>query len=182
MLRRFATSCLLVVLAMAAMARARPHYGGTLRVEIEGDAWQRQDGLARRLVYDGLTQLDASGAVRPALALSWEADNNNHRWEFRLRPGVHFHDGTSLTSTAVVASLTASCNADCPWAAARAVGPLVVFTSESPMPNLPALLASDQFLIALTATTDGKTPAGGVGTGPFQVNGIQQRRAGACRE
>ena len=42
----------------------------------------------------------------------------------------------------------------------QAVGPLVVFTSDSPMPNLPALLAGDQFLIALTATADGKTPSG----------------------
>ena len=97
--------------------------------------------IARRLVYDGLTQLDASGAVRPALALTWEPDNNNHRWQFRLRPGVHFHDGSSLTSAAVAASLTASCTADCPWTAVKAVGPLVVFTSDSPMPNLPALLA-----------------------------------------
>lgn len=172
MLRRFATSCLLVALAIAAMARTRPHYGGTLRVEIEGDPWQRQDGLARRLVYDGLTQLDSNGAVRPALALSWEADNNNHRWQFRLRPSVHFQDGTSLTSTVVVASLATSCTADCPWAAVKAVGPLVVFTGDSPMPNLPALLANDQYLIALTATADGKTAAGGIGTGPFQVTGF----------
>lgn len=172
LLRRFAISCLLLSLAIAAMAHTRPHYGGTLRVEIEGDPWQRQDGLARRLVYDGLAQLDGSGAVRPALATQWEPDSSNHRWQFRLRPGVHFHDGTSLTSTVVVASLTASCSADCPWTAVKAVGPLVVFTNDSPMPNLPALLAGDQFLIALTATADGKTPAGGIGTGPFQVNGF----------
>ena len=87
------------------LARTRPHYGGTLRVEIAGDPWERPDGIARRLVYDGLTQLDPSGAVQPALALTWEPDNNNHRWQFRLRPGVHFHDGSSLTSAAVVASL-----------------------------------------------------------------------------
>jgi MarR-like DNA-binding transcriptional regulator SgrR of sgrS sRNA len=38
------------------------------------------------------------------------------------------------------------------------------------MPNLPALLASDQFLIALTSTVDGKTATGAIGTGPFQVS------------
>ena len=154
------------------MARTRPHYGGTLHVETAGDAWDREDGPARRLVYDGLTQLDAMGAVEPALAVSWEADNNNHRWQFRLRPGVHFHDGTALTSTAVVASLTASCNADCPWTAVMAVGPTVVFTNDSPMPNLPAQLATDRFLITLTATGDGKTPGNSIGTGPFQVAGF----------
>ena len=29
-----------------------------------------------------------------------------------------------------------------------------------------------QFLISLTATADGKTPPGSIGTGPFQVNGF----------
>ncbi len=172
MLRRFAISFLLVSLGICAWGRTRPHYGGTLRVEIAGDAWERPDGVARRLVYDGLTQLDSSGALRPALALTWESDNNNHRWQFRLRPGVHFHDGSLLTSAAVVASLTASCGADCPWSAVKAVGPLVIFTGDSPIPNLPALLASDKFLIALIATADGKTPAGATGTGPFQVTGF----------
>jgi MarR-like DNA-binding transcriptional regulator SgrR of sgrS sRNA len=163
---------LFAALALTAMARTRPHYGGTLRVEIEGDPWQRPDGVSRRLVYDGLTQLDATGTLRPALALTWEPDSNNHRWQFRLRPGVHFHDGSWVTSSAVAASLTASCAADCPWTAVKAVGPLVVFTSDSPMPNLPALLASDQFLITQTATADGRTPSAAIGTGPFQVNGF----------
>ncbi len=172
MLRRFAISFLLVSVGICAWGRTRPHYGGTLRVEIEGDAWARPDGMARRLVYDGLTQLDASGTVQSALALTWESDNNNHRWQFRLRPGVHFHDGSSLTSAAVVASLTGSCSADCPWGAVKAVGPLVVFTDDSPMPNLPALLAADQFLIRMTVTADGKTPVGAIGTGPFQMTGF----------
>ncbi len=171
-LRRFAISFLLVSVGICAWGRTRPHYGGTLRVEIAGDAWERPDGIARRLVYDGLTQLDGSGTLRPALALTWESDNNSHHWQFRLRPGVHFHDGSPLTSAAVVESLTASCAADCPWSAVKAVGPLVVFTGDSPMPNLPALLASDQFLIALAATTDVKTPVGAIGTGPFQVTGF----------
>lgn len=172
MLRRCAISLLLVIVGICAWGRTRPHYGGTLHVETVGDAWQSPDGPARRLVYDGLTQLDASGAVRPALALTWEQDNNFHRWQFRLRPGVRFHEGSALTSTAVAASLTASCSAHCPWDAVRAVGPLVVFTNDSPMPNLPALLASDEFLIGLITTADGKTAAGGIGTGPFQVTGF----------
>ena len=172
MLRRFAISALFAAVAMTAMARTRPHYGGTLRVETAGDPWQWPDGIARRLVYDGLTQLDPDGALRPALALTWESDGNNHRWQFRLRSGLHFHDGSPLTSAIVVASLTASCAADCPWTAVKAVGALVVFTSDAPMPNLPTLLAGDSFLIALTSTADGKTPRGGIGTGPFQVTGF----------
>jgi len=84
---------------------------------------------------------------------------------------VHFQDGSSLTSAVVVMSLMASCNTDCPWTAVKAVGPLVVFTSDSAMANLPALLADDAFLIGFSTTVEGKPPVR-QGTGPFQVAGF----------
>jgi peptide/nickel transport system substrate-binding protein len=175
-LRRLAISCLsalcMAALAMPAVARTRPHYGGTLRVETASDPWQRPNGFARRLVFDGLTTVDGDGTVLPALALEWDSENAAHRWLFRLRPGVRFHDGTSLTSVVVVASLMASCPSNCPWTAVRAAGSSVVFTADTPMPNLPAILATDAFLISLTISADGKTPDGATGTGPFQVNGF----------
>lgn len=172
MLRRCVISLVLASLGVDAVARTRPHYGGTLRVETEGDPWQKSDGLARRLVFDGLTRFDAGGTLLPALAIAWTSADREHRWEFRLRSGVHFHDGTPLTSVAVVASLNVACPGNCPWTAVRALGPSVVFTSDSPMPDLPALLASDEFLVALTIAADGKIPSGNVGTGPFQVGGF----------
>jgi ABC-type transport system substrate-binding protein len=171
-LRRCVISWLVTLMVLPVAARTRPHYGGTLRVEIEGDAWQRPDGIARRLVYDGLTSIGTNGAVEPALAIAWESDSNDHRWQMRLRPGVRFHDGSPLTSAGVAASLTASCSTECPWTAVRAVGSAVVFTGDSPMPNLPALLGDDQYLIALITTADGKTAADGIGTGPFQLSGF----------
>jgi peptide/nickel transport system substrate-binding protein len=168
-LRRFAISCLVAALALACHARTRPHYGGTLRVEIEGDPWNGPDGLTRRLVFDGLTALAADGTVRAALAIEWETSDNDHRWQFHLRPDVHFQDGSALTSTAVAASLNISCPQNCPWNAVRAAGPLVVFTFDSPTPNLPALLARDEFLIAEIAATGGGAPRRTIGTGPFSV-------------
>jgi MarR-like DNA-binding transcriptional regulator SgrR of sgrS sRNA len=137
-------------------------------VEIAGDPWQGEDGLARRLVLDGLTALDANGHVTPALAVEWQSDDNDHRWQFRLRQGVHFHDGSPLDAQAVAMALNTACTASCPWTAVRAVGSFVVFTGDSPMPNLPALLAGDAYLIALTRTAGGQTPANPIGTGPFQ--------------
>lgn len=181
MFRRFAISCVLLVCALPAIARTRPHYRGALRVEIVSDPWQRPDGIARRLVFDGLTRIGVNGSVQPALAVGWEADSGDHRWEFQLRPGVHFHDGSPLTSTAVVASLNFSCNGNCPWAAVHAVGSTVVFTSDNAIPNLPALLAGDEFPIALVVAADGTTPQGNIGTGPFQVassvNGVLSLKA-----
>ena len=169
MFRRFAISFLLLAGALTAIARTRPHYGGTLYVETAGDPWQRPNGIARRLVFDGLTRIDANGSVQSALATGWEADSGYHRWEFHLRPDVHVHDNTPLTSAAVVAALNLACNGNCPWTTVHAVGSSVVFTADNPQPNLPSLLASDEFLIPLVSAADGSTPQGNIGTGPFQV-------------
>ena len=171
MSRRFAISVFVVLVTVLGQARTRPHYGGTLRVEIEGDPWEQSNGIARRLVYDGLTRMDAGGIPAPALAVEWKPDNDRHRWQFRLRPGVHFSDGTAVTSVNVVSSLNASCLSNCPWGAVRAVGGAVVFTSDSPMPVLPALLASDAYLIALpnpNPSSDDRL----LGTGPYQAAGF----------
>lgn len=171
MLRRSAISFFLLWAAVLGSARTRPHYGGTLRVEIEGDPWQQPNGIGRRLVYDGLTRMDARGLPAPALAADWTTDNDHHRWQFRLRPGVHFSDGTPLTSVNVVSSLNVSCPSHCPWGAVRAVGGSLVFMSDSPMPVLPAILASDAYLIALpnqNASSDDRL----LGTGPYQAAGF----------
>ena len=159
------------MVSVLAGARTRPHYGGRLRIEIEGDPWQQPNGIARRLVYDALTRMDSGGFVAPALAVEWKADSDYHRWQFRLRPGAHFSDGTALTSVNVVSSLNASCASNCPWGAVRAVGASVVFTSDSPMPVLPALLAGDGFLIALPNPNPGSDDRL-LGTGPFQTAGF----------
>jgi peptide/nickel transport system substrate-binding protein len=170
-LRRSAISFLLsvAILGLPAFARTRPHYGGTLRVETAGDAWQGSNAIARRLVFEGLTTLDARGAVKPALAANWQTDDNGHHWQFRLRSGIHFHDASPLTTSAVVQSLTLACASNCPWTSAHAVGSTVVFTSDSPLPNLPDLLASDLFLISLPQTATAQAPNQFIGTGPYQV-------------
>lgn len=172
MLRQAAISLLITALALPVAARTRPHYGGTLHVEVEGDPWQRPSGVARRLVMDGLTTLGPDGAVQPALAVRWASESDNHRWQFWLRPGVRFQNDSALTAVAVESSLTGSCGALCPWSAVHAVGSSLVFTADSPMPNLPALLAGDRYLIGL----DADPPPGIVGTGPFAISGESKIR------
>jgi peptide/nickel transport system substrate-binding protein len=169
-LRRFAISFFLVLVTVSAAGRTRPHYGGTLHVEIEGDPWTRPDGLAWRLVLDGLTAVDSGGVVQPALAIDWKAENNAHRWQFHLRPGVQFQDGTPVTSVAVVESLSASCRSRCPWSELRALGSAVVFLSEAPMPQLPAVLAGNAFLISRALNTGTAGASGAIGTGAFHAS------------
>jgi MarR-like DNA-binding transcriptional regulator SgrR of sgrS sRNA len=158
----------LAALALPGAARTRPHYGGTLRIEVEGDPWKAPGGIARRLVMDGLTRMNADGVARPALAVRWGSENNDHRWQFTLRKGVLLHNSEPLTAAMVAKSLNRSCQAGCPWTAVRDVGSSVVFTSDSPMPNLPELLAGDDYLIGFD--TDGAP--GILGTGPFEPNGV----------
>lgn len=176
MFRQLATSCLFAALLLPAAARTRPRYGGDLRVEVTGDPLAAPGGLARSLLFDGLTALGPDGAVQPALAVAWQPDDRDHRWQFTLRPGVTFQDGSPLTATSVVDSLNRSCNGNCPWSAVHAVGSSLIFTADSPMPQLPALLAGEEFLIALTTGANGLPPTNPTGTGPFQfvsnANGV----------
>ena len=134
------------------------------------------DGIARRLVLDTLTTVSDTGGAQPALAVRWQSQNAAHRWEFWIRAGVHFQDGEPLTSDAVVAALTEVCSragaGTCPWRTVRGVGASVVFTSDSPVPDLPELLAQSQFAIA---RQDAKGAV--VGTGPFRVNRLHERGA-----
>ncbi|HEX3985534.1 MAG TPA: ABC transporter substrate-binding protein [Acidobacteriaceae bacterium] len=175
MARRFVISVLLVAVALTAQARTRPHYGGTLRIEIQGDPWQMPDGLARRLVLDTLATVSDTGTAQPALAVRWTAQNADHRWEFTLRPGVRFQDGAPLTAEAVVTALNDVCSRGaaanppmaCPWRMIRAVGDSVIFVSDTAVPDLPALLAQESFAIA-RQDTSGTI----IGTGPFRVTGF----------
>jgi peptide/nickel transport system substrate-binding protein len=164
--RRIAISLVLLCLAGIAGARTRPRYGGVVRIETQRDLWQGSDAIARQLTMDGLTRIDVDGIAKPALAVQWSSQSGDHHWEFKLRANVHFHDGTPLTADAVIASLAAACNDSCPWRTVRAVGQSVVFTSDSPEPDLPAQLARAKFLIS-RRTADGAL----LGTGSFSASG-----------
>src|SRR5438094_9628225 len=102
--------------ALAGMAETRPQYGGTLRVATHAAPMSldpadtiQPDSFARRnlmlLIFETLVTTDEGGRLRPALAASWQSSSGNQRWQFRLRPGVKFHDGTPLTPEMVAASL-----------------------------------------------------------------------------
>jgi peptide/nickel transport system substrate-binding protein len=55
-------------------------------------------------VFDALTRVDENARLVPGLAESWKAIDAT-TWEFRLRRGVKFHDGSELTAEDVVYSL-----------------------------------------------------------------------------
>jgi peptide/nickel transport system substrate-binding protein len=56
-----------------------------------------------KLIYSGLITQDANLKVIPDLAVSWRTTDPTH-WEFKLRPGVTWQDGSPFTADDVVFS------------------------------------------------------------------------------
>ena len=59
---------------------------------------------ATQQVYEPLVDFNSSYEIEPALAVGWKLISPT-TWQFDLRQGVRFHDGTSFTSEDVVFSL-----------------------------------------------------------------------------
>lgn len=158
------------LMAASAAAVTRPHYGGTLHVQMASTVTSldpaddsQRDTLAGRnilaLVFDTLVRLDDRGQPQPALALSWQADPGNQRWQFILRPGVTFSDGTAMTPEIVAASLR---RANLGWKVTERENSVILQVDVAS--SLPAELALPRNSIASRAA--GKI----LGTGPFMVS------------
>jgi len=161
-----ASSLLLVAMAQA---ETRPQYGGTLHVAMRAapttldpaDGSQESFGgrSVTSLLFDTLVVMDDSGRAKPGLAEAWQASRGNQRWEFRLRPGVKFSDGTLLTADIAAASLR---SANPGWNVSSG-GTGVVIEQEVADPEVLAELALPRNAIAKRDTSNV------VGTGPFHV-------------
>jgi peptide/nickel transport system substrate-binding protein len=149
----------------------RPHYGGTLHVAMRAAPssldpsdpnqpdWFGSRNLFR-LMFDTLASSDEMGRPEPALAISWQAEPGNQRWQFVLRRGVTFSDGSPMTPDAVAACLL---RANPTWKV-FSEGEAVVIERDSPTPDLPAELALPRNSIAK------RESAKIAGTGPFAVS------------
>jgi peptide/nickel transport system substrate-binding protein len=162
-----------------AVGETRPRYGGTVRVMLQAapnalelsadnvpsDYWDSARIL--KMIADNLVTIDLAGRAEPALAVSWQNDLNGKRWQFTLRSGVKFHDGT-VVSTAIVAQILGQGRPD--WTV-RGAGDSLTIESESTMPSLLAELALPRN--AIVKRNGNGLP---VGTGPFRVADFQPGR------
>jgi peptide/nickel transport system substrate-binding protein len=57
------------------------------------------------LIYEPLILRDRTGKLLPTLAISWKATEDPTVWEFKLRQGVKFHDGSAFNADDVTFSL-----------------------------------------------------------------------------
>ncbi len=173
-MRRIAFRLLVAIsLVASATAATRPGYGGTLRITLQSapatltlpanaapaDYWDAARLLA--LVADPLVTLDAEDRPHPALALSWQSDTTTRRWQFVLRSGVEFHDGTAMSGTAV-AQIVKALHPE--WNVHSSANSLIIET-EAPTPWLLAEMALPRNLI-LRRNPNGLP----VGTGAFRIS------------
>jgi peptide/nickel transport system substrate-binding protein len=132
--------------------------------------------------FDTLILQDEQQRLLPGLAQSWRAVDDTH-WEFKLRRGVKFHDGSDFTAADVLASyqrVPAVPNSPGPFTiylrgivATEAPDPYTVrITTEGPVPLLPNMLSRIYVIghAQLQATTaDFNAGRAVIGTGPFKL-------------
>ncbi len=102
-------------LASKTLRAAGPKKGGTLRLALGtgsttdsldpatyNDTYMQVFGLSFR---NNLTEVDNHDQLVGELAESWEASDDAAQWVFKLRDGIEFHNGKSLTPEDVIASI-----------------------------------------------------------------------------
>ena len=105
-------------------------------------------------MFEGLTTWDLSSAekasvVIPGLATEWAVDaNDKTKWVFKLRPGVKFHDGSTLNADAIVFNVEKVLKQDAPHFDASQVG-----VTASRMPTLRSARKIDDMAVELTTAS-----------------------------
>ena len=179
--RLLVVSSIMMIAALAAMAETRPQYGGVLHVSMRAAPTSldpadldlakpdplknmQPDSVAQRgltmLMFDTLVATDETGRIQPGLATSWQASPGNQRWQFRIRRGVKFHDGTPLSAEIAAASLRV---ANPSWNVSADADTVVIEYSKSDAELLAELALPRN---AILKRNPGGTPSG---TGPFHV-------------
>jgi MarR-like DNA-binding transcriptional regulator SgrR of sgrS sRNA len=163
-----------MALACCAAQASPPRYGGTLHVKLRasgvsldprewtpGSLSSAASEKLASLVYDRLITLDDYAKFRPALATEWSHDARSKVWQFKLRPGVRFSDGSVLTPGEVVASLQSTLGKGFEVTAAE--NGISIRAAHSAPDLLERLASGGNFIVR--RQSDGTL----LGTGPFFV-------------
>ncbi|MEJ0018840.1 MAG: ABC transporter substrate-binding protein [Acetobacteraceae bacterium] len=133
-------------------------------------------------LFEALTSIDAQDHLTANLAVSWRLIDDA-TWEFRLRPGVKFSDGTALTADDVAFTIervpavptTVTDMSEYVKAIARVevVDPLTVrLHTKGPFPLAPEYLSAIGIVSRRhgegATTSDYNTGKAAIGTGPFR--------------
>jgi peptide/nickel transport system substrate-binding protein len=189
-MKRGVVLCVLALLSLAVPAAAQELKIGLKTEPSALDPQYHNLGPNNQIAQHLFDPLVAKGAQQlavPALALSWKAVSDTV-WEFKLRPGVKFHDGSPFTADDVVFTFERAAkvpNSPAPFTLItrqvtrlEILDPLTLrISTAAPAPLLPLDLSGLPILshrAAAGAAPEGKTTAelnrgeGLIGTGPFQ--------------
>jgi len=143
----------------------------------------RSNGEVGQMLFDALLTTDARAQLRPGLAESWRPIGTDG-WEFTLREGVRFHDGTPFTAEDIAFTFQRIPQVRGPGASytthirpvrrVEVIDPRTVrIHTHGPSPLLPTYLAQvmllSRTLHADAATAEFNTGRLAVGTGPFRL-------------
>jgi len=180
-------SVLLAAMSWAIPTSADPRAGGTLTAVTGADPTTLDPHLAlsvadmafREAVYENLTQLQHDLTLRPALAESWEPNEDLTSWIFHLRKGVKFHHGKTLTAEDVVFSMDRIMDPDTGSAARSSLDYVsdvtvvddhtVRFDLKYPNTFLPETLSIYQAKIIPSDIDPSRLATEEFGTGPFTL-------------
>jgi peptide/nickel transport system substrate-binding protein len=176
-----------IVIVMAGAVPVNYAQGRPLTIATTGDAETMDPVLSgivtslsiQRHMLEQLVRYDPDGKLLPALATSWRPVDTL-TWEFKLRPGVRFHNGEPFTAEAVRFSFERTVtHPRSLWKyfgglvkEVRAVDDLTVhMVTPAPVPDLPSYLTDLSILpprYAREAGDEGlaRRP---VGTGPYRL-------------
>jgi len=129
-----------------------------------------------------LTEILPDGNLGPELAESWEASSDAATWTFKLRKDVEFHNGKTMDSSDVIASLNHHRGEETKSGAKGIVGPIkdmkadgkgvVVITLESGNADFPFVL--NDYHLAIQPGKDGKIdPKSGIGAGGYKIESYE---------
>lgn len=168
---------------------AAPQKGGHMRIGSEGgattDSYDPRHAIGTNMVttglnatYDRLMEFGPDGP-KHMLAESHEGSNGAKTWRFKLRKGVEFHNGKTVTTEDVIASMHYAAHEDSGFAEGKntmaeveeltADGDYIVFNLKAPNADFaygPALWA---FQIGPAGTTKQEWDKAGYGSGAYII-------------
>ncbi len=127
---------------------------------------------------NNLTEVGTDGQLQPELAESYSASDDAKTWRFKLRKGVEFHNGKTLTADDVIASFNHHRGEDTKSAAKGLLTPVVDITKDGDDTVVIELdagnadfpfIVSDYHLMIIPDVGEGKVDPIGISTGPYKI-------------
>ena len=180
-------------LMFASAARAEPKKGGAFKFgcghgqttdSLDPATWSNgfTFHFGKSLFAAPLTQVNAKNEAEPHVAESFEPSNGAQKWVFKIRKGITYHDGRTLTAEDVVATINYHIGPDSKSPAKSVLssvtsvktdGPdTVIFELKGGNADFPFLLTD--YHLGIYPSKDGKIEwEKGVGAGPYAIKNFE---------